>query len=182
MTCQSSGRSPTVAIGLGPVVVLSRMRMPRPPQNKTTFTVALLSNESYDPELGNREHELAAPRAHVFELFADFLAQIPREHEDVIGLRLRELLGRVDRNVRARQELALFHRAAVDGVREQVAANAAVVEQRVAFARRAVAHDRLAESFGIEQELHEVVADRRDRTSEADVSVDGVEADALFVI
>src|ERR1700742_2050999 len=39
MTCQRSGRSPIIAIGLGAVVTVSCMRIPRPPQNSTTFMV-----------------------------------------------------------------------------------------------------------------------------------------------
>ena len=54
----------------------------------------------------------------------------------------------MDRDVRARQELALLVRAAVDGEVEEVGADAAVVEQRVALARRAVADDRLAGALG----------------------------------
>ena len=39
MTCHSSGRSPIMAIGLGPLVTPSRIRIPRPPQNSTTFMI-----------------------------------------------------------------------------------------------------------------------------------------------
>ena len=44
----------------------------------------------------------------------------------------------------ARQELALLVGVAVHGVVEEIGADAAIIEQRVALARRAVAGDRLA--------------------------------------
>ena len=53
----------------------------------------------------------------------------------------RQPLRRVDRDMRAGQEPALLERAAVDGVRQQVCPDAAVVEQGVALARGAVAGD-----------------------------------------
>ena len=44
----------------------------------------------------------------------------------------------------ARQKLAVLERVAVDGEREQVGSNAAVIEQGVALAGRAVRHEALA--------------------------------------
>ena len=140
MTCHSSGRSPTIAIGLGPLVTPSRIRMPRPPQKSTTFMIHPARN---DLELGDREDELAAPLPDVAELVADFVPEIPRQDQNVVGLGLGQALRRVDRDMRARQELALLDRAAVDRVREQVGPDTAVVEQRVALARGAVADHRL---------------------------------------
>src|SRR4051812_29699205 len=44
MTCQINGRGPTIAIGLGASSAAPlRMRMPYPPQNRTTFTLLCLS-------------------------------------------------------------------------------------------------------------------------------------------
>src|SRR5262245_22276070 len=140
MTCQSNGRSPTVAIGFGPVVVASRMRIPRPPQNSTTFTASPVPSDRL--ELGDRKDELSAPGSDVVELFDDLVAQVPRQNEHVIGPRLGQAFGRVDRDVRARQELALFERTPIDGVLDEVRADAAVVQQSVALAGRAVSGDR----------------------------------------
>jgi hypothetical protein len=63
---------------------------------------------------------------------------VPGQDEHVVG-RSRGSLGREDRDARAGGELALLVGIAVDGVVEEVRADAAVVEQRVALARRAVA-------------------------------------------
>ena len=66
MTCQSSGRSPTSAIGFGPLVTPSRIRIPRPPQKRTTFMIHALVSDDF--ELRDREHQPPAPRADVVEL------------------------------------------------------------------------------------------------------------------
>ena len=68
------------------------------------------------------------------------------------GLVSASALGRVDRDARARREPAVLVRVAVDGVVEEVGPDPAVVEQRVALARRAVARDRLAGSPARDQE------------------------------
>ena len=52
-----------------------------------------------------------------------------------------------DRYVRSRRERALLVRVAIHGVVEEVRADAAVVQQRVALARRPVADDALPSSF-----------------------------------
>src|SRR5580658_685582 len=142
MTCQSSGRSPTIAIGFGPFVTPSRIRIPRPPQNNTTFTTH--TSDSDDLERGNGEHQPPAPRADELELPADLLPQVPRQDNDVVRPGRGQSLGVVDRDVRAREELALLERAAINGVLEEVRSDATVVEQRVALARGPVARDRFA--------------------------------------
>src|SRR5882757_318364 len=107
MTCQSSGRSPIMFIGLGALAGPSRIRMPRPPQNSTTFMSDHL-------ERRNGEHQLAAPLADVAQLLADLGPQVPGQDEDVVGTVLGDPVRVVDRDVRARQEPALLVRAAVD--------------------------------------------------------------------
>ena len=68
----------------------------------------------------------------------------------------RERLRRADRDVRAGQEVALLVRVAVDRVVEEVGADAAVVEQRVALGRRAVADDRACPArLSVDQELED---------------------------
>ena len=71
-------------------------------------------------------------------------------------------------------------RVAVDGVGEQVGPDAAVVEQRVALARRAVADDRLPGAAALEQELEQVVADRATVRGEPGVTLDGVQPGRLL--
>jgi hypothetical protein len=90
MTCQSIGRSPIMAIGLGPLLTPSRIRIPRPPQNRTTFTnytsLTFTNHTSLDDvELGNSEDEFPAPATYVIQLLADLLPEVPRQDEDVVG-------------------------------------------------------------------------------------------------
>src|SRR5580765_3585716 len=59
--------------------------------------------------------------------------------------------------MRTRQELALLGRRGVDRGLEQVAADAAVVQQRVALGWRAVAPDATARALLRDQELEQLV-------------------------
>src|SRR6266699_20428 len=100
MTCQSIGRSPIIAIGLGLLVTPSRIRIPRPPKKRTTFIVHLIRRLQLDDiKRGDREYEPSPPRPDVTELLADLLPQVPRQDEDIAGTGLLETIGRVDRYV-----------------------------------------------------------------------------------
>src|SRR5919112_3128909 len=102
----------------GPV----RIRMPSPPQKMTTFTdVSLAGLEDLEP--GQRDDELAAPVPDVAELIGDLVPEVPGHDQDVVRPLLRESLRRVDRDVGAREEPALFERVAVDGERDLVGAD-----------------------------------------------------------
>src|SRR5262245_13771525 len=171
MTCQSSGRSPTIAMGLGALVTPSRMRMPRPPQNSTTFIWAPSDNL----KRGNRDHQPATPVPDVVQLLGDLGPEIPRQHQDVVRFGLGEALWRVDRDVRPWQEFALLDRAPVDGVGEQVGPDAAVVEQRVALARGAVTRHRLAPLSRVDKELQQVGLYFQHLAREAVVALSGVQ-------
>src|ERR1700722_9321606 len=145
-----------MAIGFGALLTPSRIRIPRPPQNRTTFT----NHTSLDNvERGNRVNELPAPGPYVLQLLADLVPQVPRQDEDVVRPRLGQAFRRVDGNVRAGQELPLLDRAPVDRVREQVGPDAAVVEQGVPLAGGAVAGHRPAAGGGVEQEPEQVGLD-----------------------
>ena len=171
MTCHSSGRSPIIAIGLGALVDPSRIRMPRPPQNRTTF-MRHLPLRRRAPGSGRRACRPSRARRRAAR---DLVAQVPRQDQDVVGPVGGDALRRVDRDVRARQEHALLVRAAVDGVLEQVLADAAVVEQRVALARGAVADDPLALGARRQEEVEQVALDREDLVGEAVVPLEGVQ-------
>ena len=97
--------------------------------------------------------EAPAPFADVRVLLGDLLAQVPRQDEHDVRARLAQRLERPDRDVRARQKLALLVRVGVDGVVEEVGAHAAVVQERVALGGGAVARDRLALALEVDQEL-----------------------------
>src|SRR5579859_8184948 len=87
----------------------------------------------------DRYDELAAPRADARHLLDDLVFEVPGQHEHVVGLRLENPLRRVDRHAHSRDEPALLMWTAVDGVREQVRADAAIVEQRGGLCGCAVA-------------------------------------------
>src|ERR1700735_2627070 len=169
MTCHSIGRSPIIAMGFGPLWTPSRMRIPRPPQKSTTFMIphfAQMISSSGDFEFGDREDQPSPPRPDVAELATYFLPQVPGQDEHVVGPGLRETLRCVDRNMGTGQGFALFHRGAVHRVGEQIRPDAAVVEERVALARSAVAGHGPALARRGEQEPEQVALDLQDRGRE----------------
>ena len=102
---------------------------------------------------------LCAPLTCVCELAHDLVLQVPRQDEDLIGLRLGDPLGRVHRDVRTRQEAPVLIGVAIHRVLQQIRADSAVVEQGVALGRGAITHDLLAIALAAEQEGQEVVLD-----------------------
>jgi hypothetical protein len=71
---------------------------------------------------------LRAPLSRVGELIGDLFAQIPRQDEDVVRPCLRKLIGRENRNVRARREATVLVGAAVDEIVDEIGADAAEIE------------------------------------------------------
>src|SRR5262249_58406683 len=122
---------------------------------------------SVDCERGDGTDQPAAPRADVVKLLADLVSEVPWQDENIVGPGFGDALGRVDRDVCDREELPLLHRAPVDGVRQQVRPDAAVVEERVSLARGAIAGDGSAVPRGGEQELQEIRLDPQHLVSEA---------------
>src|SRR5438132_4752700 len=108
-----------------------------------------------DSGLRNRHDELAAPVPNVSRLLHDLVLQVPRQDQQVVGPRCAYLFGREDRDVRTRKELALLVGAPVYGVSQKIGPNAAVVQQRVAFARSAVPDDGAALPLRLDQELEQ---------------------------
>jgi hypothetical protein len=113
-------------------------------------------------------------------LLADFLAQVPREDENVVGPSLGQVFRRIDRNMGAGQEPALLDRAPVDRVGEQVRPDAAVVQERVALARGAVSGHRAALAGRGEQEAEQVALDLENRGREALMTGHRVQARGLL--
>src|SRR2546429_506958 len=106
-----------------------------------------------DPHLRDRHHQLAAPLANIRQLLADFLFQIPRQDQHVIGLGFTNPAGVEYRNVCSGQEFSMLVRVSVDSVIEKVAANAAVIEKRVPFAGRTITNDRFLFPFYLNQKI-----------------------------
>src|SRR5262245_46866480 len=96
---------------------------------------------SAHPDLWNGHDTAAAPFTDVRELFDDLVLQIPRQDQHVVRARLLDPLRRKDRDVRAGKKPVVLVRVPVDRVLEEVGADAAVVEQRIALAGRTVAGD-----------------------------------------
>src|SRR5580704_8467024 len=139
------------------------MRRPSPPQKSTTFTTwppvgccdlsarraASISRVHLDCWDG--DYELAAPLADEGILLDDFVLQVPRQDEKIIRFGFLNALRLIDGNVRAGQESAVFVGIAVDGVIEEIGANAAVIQERVAFSGGAVAGDGFSFAFCFDQ-------------------------------
>src|SRR4051812_43629804 len=104
---------------------------------------------------GDGDDEFAAPFTDFVHLIDDLFFKIPWQNENVIGLRFKDLAGSEDRNVSAGKELALFVWIAVDGVIEEIGADAAIVEQSVSFSGSAIAGDAFALAFGIDKEVEQ---------------------------
>src|SRR2546427_8793249 len=108
-----------VTIGFGMVSENSRIRVPRPPQNNTTFMQLLRPRRpGLHPRLSkprsarsdriaswiyldvrDGHHELASPVSDVPELLHDLVLEVPWQDQDVVGPRFPEPLGRVDGDV-----------------------------------------------------------------------------------
>src|ERR1017187_294950 len=106
-----------------------------------------------DPDLGYRHHEFSPPLADERQLLHDFVFDIPGEDDDVIGFRLSNLVRMINRDVCTGEKQRLFVRAAVHRIIDKVRAHAAVVQQRIALCRGAVADNRFAAALRVNQEL-----------------------------
>src|SRR5262245_6502931 len=178
MMCQRIGRSPIVIIGFGTREDVSPIRIPSPPQNSTTFIARFLLRSLIRPakHLGvrNGDDQLSSPCPYVRELRRDFLLQIPWQDEDVVGTGLLDPLRGIDRNVRSGEEPAVLVWVPVDRVVEQVGADAAVVEKRVALSGCAVADYLLSLATKPDQELEQAPLRLGDARAELAVTVDRV--------
>src|SRR5690349_11032499 len=97
-----------------------------PPQNRTTFTMPLLSRAHLN--LGNRNDEFPAPVADVGKLIDDLVLQIPGQDQDVVRSRLLNSLGREDRDMGSRQKFVVLVWVAINGVVDKVRTNPAVIQ------------------------------------------------------
>src|ERR1019366_8706051 len=105
-----------------------------------------------DMRLGNGDDDLTAPIAHVAHLRADFVLQVPRQDEYIVRPRLPYPVGRENRDVRSWGVLALLVRVSIHRVVEQGGADAAIVQQRIAFSRSAITDDALAAVLELDQQ------------------------------
>src|SRR5947209_1277051 len=104
---------------------------------------------------GDGDDEFATPFADFMHLIDDLLFEVPRQNKHVVGLRFKDFAGSEDRNVSAREELALFVWITVDGAVEEIGPDTAIIEESVTFSGSAIAGDAFALAFGIDEELEQ---------------------------
>ena len=90
------------------------------------------------PRFWYRHDEFPAPLADKGHLFDDLVLQIPGQNKKIVRPVLFDSIRREDLDMGPRSELPVFIRVAVDGVVQEVAADAAEVEKRVAFSRGSI--------------------------------------------
>src|SRR6476659_5087271 len=98
-----SGRGPIICIGFGmPSSALLRIRIPYPPQNRTTFMVFSLScfgiRDRGGMQGGEWKDELATPGCNVCKLLGQLGLEVPRQRQHDVGPVLGDLGGIEDRN------------------------------------------------------------------------------------
>src|SRR6185437_14181932 len=86
----------------------------------------------------------AAPVRKLVDLRYDFVAQVPRQDNYVVGAAFLDLIRGQHRNPRSRQQQALLVDVAIDRIGDEVTTDPTVVEQCIALCRRAIGCDRLA--------------------------------------
>src|SRR4051812_442365 len=96
-------------IGLGTASEYSRIRIPNPPQNRTTFIIAPSCNsagqltgqaDSGDDLDGRNGHnEFCTPFANERHLLDNLILEIPRQNKQVVGAGLKDFIGRKDGNM-----------------------------------------------------------------------------------
>ena len=88
-------------------------------------------------------------------LLHDFIFQVPGQDDDIVRLCLPDSVRMINRDMSARQEPPLFVGASIHCVFDEILADAAVVQQRRALARRSISGHRLALARRLDQELHQ---------------------------
>src|SRR5262249_9218868 len=104
----------------------------------------------------NRHDELAAPFTDVLSLGRDLAPQVPGQDQDVVRTCGADLRRIEDGDVRSGRVATLFQRACVHGVVQEVGADAAIIQERVALAGGAVARNRLARALRPNEKLEQV--------------------------
>src|SRR5260370_1844876 len=127
-------------------------------------------------QLRRARSEAPAPLGDESELLHDLVLQVPRQDHDDVRPLLADLLGGAERDVAARQEVALLVRVQVAGVVDEVRADAAVVEKRVALRRRAVANYAQGLLLEVDQEVEDLALVLLDAAAVAEIGVELLES------
>src|SRR5258708_980908 len=149
----SSSSSMTQAPGSG--VWLNRITRPRSAWRART-RAGPRARSREQRQLRRARGETPAPLADEAELLDDLLLEVPGKDQHDVGLVFKDRLRRADRYVAPRQEVSLLVWVQVAGVVDEVPTHAAVVEQRVALRRRAVADDAQALLLEVDQEAEDL--------------------------
>src|SRR6185369_16673808 len=147
-----------------------------PPDVRAVGLVAKPREPSHDRCFRDRHDEARAPVTRVAELRDDLVLEVPRQDEDVVRLYLVDARWMEDWNVGSGQELALLVGVTVYRELDEITSDAAIVQQRVAFARSAIADDALARSLGLDQELEQLALGLPDLLFEPGVRLDSTVA------
>ena len=132
--------------------------------------------------LRDRNNEFAAPFANESILLDDFVLQIPGQNEQKVGLRLANPFRRENRNVRSRQEPPVLIWIAVDGVIQKIRAYGAIIQERVAFAGRAIAGDLLAAALCLNEKIQQFALGLFHLLSKALVSIQAQITGGYFAV
>src|SRR3989344_8221603 len=92
--------------------------------------------------LGYGNDKLSTPLADKSILFHDFVLEVPGQDKQIIRFGFLDLVRMADRNVCAGRILSLLVGIAIDSVVEEVLADAAIIEKRIALARRTITGNR----------------------------------------
>ena len=115
-------------------------------------------------------------------MFGYFWGQVPGEDEDVVWFGFLNFFWGVDGDMDAGQVAALFVGVAIDGVGKEIAADAAVIEEGVAFSWGAVANDFFALSLGFDEEEEDALLKFADALGEGGIWGHGAESCGLFFV
>ncbi len=94
-----------------------------------------------DSNFGDGDDEFASPLANIRDLAHNLILEIPRQDKHIVGLCLPDHVRMVNGDMCAGEILPLLVCVLVHGVVDEIRPNPAVVEQRVALARGAIAGD-----------------------------------------
>src|SRR5258708_2196626 len=107
-------------------------------------------------DLGDRNDEFSAPGPDSAHLLDDLFLEVPRQDQQIIGLRLEYVFRLEDRDVSAGQKHSLLVRTPVDGVIDEIRADTAIVQERIALRGRPVGCNGLPALLCLDQELQEL--------------------------
>src|SRR5437879_10012076 len=133
-----------------------------------------------DGYFGNGHNKLASPFSNAGHLRHDLVFEVPRQNEQIVGLGFLDLVGMQNRDMRSGPELALLVGLAVHGVVNEIRANTAVIQKRIAFARCPISDYRFSLSPDTDQEFKKLPLGLLHLLSEIAVCLDSAIPGVMF--